>query len=183
MVDLDLVLSKGDWKFDGDAEGSYQEQEYNDENQVIGLTTTDYAYALDGLMIGDQPQTAYVAGLTVKPISGLRIQGLYKMYSDNYADWSPDSREIDGDVDRSQVWKAPAYNKLDLHLSYKLPEIAGLDMTINAHIFNALDDVYVQDAVDNSKYNGYGDKVHAAHNAEVFLGIPRYYNVGLSVNF
>ena len=183
MVDLDLVLSKGDWKFDGDAEGSYQEQEYNEENQVIGLTTTDYAYALDGLMIGDQPQTAYVAGLTVKPISGLRIQGLYKMYSDNYADWSPDSREISGDADRSQVWKAPAYNRLDLHLSYKLPEIAGLDMSINAHIFNALDDVYIQDAVDNSKYNGYGDKVHAAHNAEVFLGTPRYYNVGLSVNF
>ena len=183
MVDLDLVLSKGDWKFDGDAEGSYQEQEYNEENQVIGMTTTDYAYALDGLMIGDQPQTAYVAGLTVKPISGLSVQGLYKMYSDNYADWSPDSREIDGDVDRSQVWKAPAYNRLDLHLSYKLPEIAGLDMSINAHIFNALDDVYIQDAVDNSKYNGYGDKVHAAHNAEVFLGTPRYYNIGLSVNF
>ena len=183
MVDLDLVLSKGDWKFDGDAEGSYQEQEYNEENQVIGMTTTDYAYALDGLMIGDQPQTAYVAGLTVKPITGLRIQGLYKMYSDNYADWSPDSREISGDADRSQVWKAPAYNRLDLHLSYKLPEIAGLDMSINAHIFNALDDVYIQDAVDNSKYNGYGDKVHAAHNAEVFLGTPRYYNIGLSVNF
>ena len=183
MVDLDLVLSKGDWKFDGDAEGSYQEQEYNEENQVIGMTTTDYAYALDGLMIGDQPQTAYVAGLTVKPISGLSVQGLYKMYSDNYADWSPDSREISGDADRSQVWKAPAYNRLDLHLSYKLPEIAGLDMSINAHIFNALDDVYIQDAVDNSKYNGYGDKVHAAHNAEVFLGTPRYYNIGLSVNF
>ena len=183
MVDLDLVLSKGSWKFDGDAEGSYQEQEYNDENQVIGLTTTDYAYALDGLMVGDQPQTAYVGGLTVKPIKGLRIQGLYKMYSDNYADWSPDSREISGDADRSQVWKAPAYNKLDLHLSYKLPEIAGLDLTLTGHIFNALDGIYVQDAVDNSQYNGYGDKMHLAHNAEVFLGTPRYYNVGLSVNF
>ena len=183
MVDLDLVLSKGSWKFDGDAEGSYQEQEYNDDNQVIGLTTTDYAYALDGLMVGDQPQTAYVGGLTVKPIKGLRIQGLYKMYSDNYADWSPDSREISGDADRSQVWKAPAYNKLDLHLSYKLPEIAGLDLTLTGHIFNALDGIYVQDAVDNSQYNGYGDKMHLAHNAEVFLGTPRYYNVGLSVNF
>ena len=183
MVDLDLVLSKGSWKFDGDAEGSYQEQEYNDDNQVIGLTTTDYAYALDGLMVGDQPQTAYVGGLTVKPIDGLRIQGLYKMYSDNYADWSPDSREIDGDVDRDQVWKAPAYNRLDLHLSYKLPTIAGLDMTLHGHLFNALDGIYVQDAVDNSQYNGYGDKMHLAHNAEVFLGTPRYYNVGLSVNF
>ena len=89
---------------------------------------------------------------------------------------SPDSREVDGDADRAQVWKTPSYGKLDLHLSYKLPEIAGLDMTLSGHIFNVLDDVYIQDAVDNSKYNGYGDKVHAAHNAEVFLGTPRSFN-------
>ena len=56
-------------------------------------------------------------------------------------------------------------------------------MTLSAHLFNALDNIYVQDAVDNSKYNGYGDNVHAAHNAEVFLGTPRNFNVGLSVNF
>ena len=56
-------------------------------------------------------------------------------------------------------------------------------MTLSGHIFNALDDIYIQDAVDNSKYNGFGDKVHAAHNAEVFLGTPRHFNVGLTVNF
>jgi len=184
MVDLDLALSKGTWKFDGDAKGDYQEQEYNDNDQVIGMKTTEYTYALNNLFVGDMPQTAYVGGLTIKPIKGLNIQGLFKMYDDNYSDWSPDSREVDGDdVDRSQVWKAPGYSKLDLHLSYKLPQVAGLDMTLSAHLFNALDNVYVQDAVDNSKYNGYGDKVHAAHNAEVFLGTPRNFNVGLSVNF
>ena len=37
------------------------------------------------------------------------------------------------------------YSKLDLHLSYKLPEIAGLDLTLHGHVFNALDNVYVQD--------------------------------------
>tara|TARA_B100000686_G_scaffold353986_1_gene462007 strand:- start:11365 stop:14094 length:2730 start_codon:yes stop_codon:yes gene_type:complete len=183
MVDLDLALSKGKWEFADDAEGSYEEQEFNEDGQVIGMTSTDYSYALKGLMVGDMPQTAYVGGLTVKPMAGLSIQGLYRMYDDNYADWSPDSREIDGDPDRSQVWKAPGYGRLDLHASYKLPKIAGLDMTLSAHLFNALDDVYIQDAVDNSKYNGYGDKVHAAHNAEVFLGTPRYANVGISVNF
>ena len=184
MVDLDLALSKGTWKFAGDAEGNYQENEYNENNEVIGLKTTDYIYALDGLFVGDMPQTAYVGGLTIKPIKGLNIQGLFKMYDDNYSDWSPNSREVDGDdVDRSQVWKAPSYSKLDLHLSYRLPEIAGLDMTLSAHLFNALDNVYVQDAVDNSQYNGYGDKVHAAHNAEVFLGTPRNFNLGLAVSF
>ena len=141
------------------------------------------------------PQTAYVGGLTVKPIKGLSIQGLYKMYDNHYADWSPSAREVEVgdpapitgetsyDADRAQVWKAPGYSKLDLHLAYKLPEIAGLDLTLTGHVFNALDDVYVQDAVDNSKYNGYGDKLHLAHNAEVFLGTPRYYNIGLTVNF
>ena len=183
MVDLDVVVSVGDWYFDGDAKGDYTEMEYNDDNQIIGQTSTEYEYALNGLMVGDMPQTAYVGGLTIKPIDGLRIQGLYKWYDNHYSDWSPDSREVDGDADRAQVWKTPSYGKMDLHLSYKLPEIAGLDMTISGHVFNVLDDVYVQDAVDNSKYNGFGDKVHAAHNAEVFLGSPRSFNVGLAVNF
>jgi len=183
MVDLDVAVSIGDWYFDGDAKGDYTEMEYNDDNQIIGQTSTEYEYALNNLKVGDMPQTSYVGGLTVKPIEGLSLQGLYRWYDNHYADWSPDSREVEGDADRAQVWKSPSYGKLDLHLSYKLPEIAGLDMTLSGHIFNALDDVYVQDAVDNSKYNGYGDKVHAAHNAEVFLGTPRSFNVGLSVNF
>ena len=183
MVDLDVAVSIGDWYFDGDAKGDYTELEYNEENQVIGQTSTEYEYALNNLKVGDMPQTAYVGGLTIKPIDGLRIQGLYRWYDNHYSDWSPDSREVDGDADRAQVWKTPSYGKLDMHLSYKLPEIAGLDMTLSGHIFNVLDDVYIQDAVDNSKYNGYGDKVHAAHNAEVFLGTPRSFNVGLSVNF
>ena len=183
MVDLTLVYSKGDWFFDGDAIGDYQEMEYNEDGQVVGQMTTQYTYALDELKVGDMPQTAYVGGLTLKPIKGLSIQGLYKMYDDNYADWSPDAREVDGDEDRAQVWQAPGYSKLDLHFAYELPEVAGLDLTLTGHLFNALDDVYVQDAVDNSKYNGYGDKLHLAHNAEVFLGTPRHFNLGLTVNF
>ena len=183
MVDLDVAVSIGDWYFDGDAKGDYTKMEYNENNEIIGQTSEEYEYALANLKVGDMPQTSYVGGLTVKPIKGLSVQGLYRWYDNHYADWSPDSREVEGDADREQVWKTPSYGKLDLHLSYKLPEIAGLDMTIHGHLFNALDNVYIQDAVDNSKYNGYGDKLHLAHNAEVFLGTPRSFNLGLSVNF
>ena len=63
MVDFDVAISLGDWAFDGDAKGDYQEMEYNEEGQVIGQTTTEYEYALDGLKIGDMPQTSYVGGL------------------------------------------------------------------------------------------------------------------------
>ena len=76
MVRLDGAVSFGNWKFDGDAKGNYQENEYNDEGQVIGLKTTPYSYALDGLWVGDMPQTAYVMGATLTPIKGLRLQGL-----------------------------------------------------------------------------------------------------------
>ena len=186
MLDLMFVASFGNWKFDGDAEGTYQENEYNDEGQVVGFSTTEYAYALDGLYVGDMPQTAFVLGMTLKPVKGLMIQAIHKTYDKNYSDWSPDAREFDGtndDADRSQVWEAPGYSKLDLHMSYKLPQVKGLDMTLNGHIFNVLDEVFVQDAVDNSRYNSYGTKAHLAHNAEVFLGTPRYANIGLTINF
>lgn len=185
LVELDFVASFGNWTFDGDADGTYQENEYNDQNQVIGLKTTEYAYALDKLFVGDMPQTSYIVGVTVKPAKGFRIQSVFKAYDKNYADWSPDAREIEegSDPDRDQVWMAPGYSNVDLHMSYRLPEIAGLNISLTGHIFNLLDNVYVQDAVDNSQYNGYGDKEHKAHNAEVFLGTPRYANLGLSVNF
>mgnify|MGYP001452593051 CR=1 FL=1 len=84
-------------------------------------------------------------------------------------------------ADRAQVWKTPSYGKLDLHLSYKLPEIAGLDMTLHGHVFNALDAIYVQDATDNSSYNSFNDDgEHDASSAEVYLGTPRYFNMGLT---
>ena len=186
MLDLMFVASFGNWKFDGDAEGTYQENEYNSEGQVVGFSTTEYAYALDGLYVGDMPQTAYVLGVTLKPVKGLMVQAIHKTYDKNYSDWSPGAREYDGtddDADRSQVWEAPGYSKLDLHMSYKLPKVKGLDMTLNGHIFNVLDEVFVQDAVDNSRYNSWGTKEHMAHNAEVFLGTPRYANIGLTINF
>ena len=57
-------------------------------------------YAFNNLMVGDMPQKSYVGGLTLKPIKGLRVQGLYRYYTDHYSDWSPDAREIeDGDPD------------------------------------------------------------------------------------
>ena len=44
-------------------------------------------------------QNIYVGGLTIKPIDGLRVQGLYRWYDNHYSDWSPDSREVEGDID------------------------------------------------------------------------------------
>ena len=63
---------------------------------------------------------------------------------------------------------------------------SGYDLTLFLHVFNALDAIYVQDAVDNSSYNGYYSNETGRHNAmsaEVFLGSPRYFNMGVTFRF
>lgn len=183
MLRLDAAISLGTWKFDGDADGTYTE--YTDSGPV----QTKYAYALDGLFVGDMPQTSYMLAATVKPISGLSVMALVNMYDKNYSDWSPDAREYDPDdtdatPDTDQVWQAPGYSRVDLHIYYDLPiQLGSVKLQAFAHVFNALDATFIQDAVDNSQYNGYGDVSHSATRAEVFFGTPRYINAGLAVRF
>jgi outer membrane cobalamin receptor len=212
MVRVDAALSFGTWEFVGDAGGTYTE---------LGSTQTEYQYALDGLKVGDMPQTAMVFGATITPIEGLRIQALLNWYDDNYSDWSPDSRQVndygddgeegdgnageieswetaydngEGDgvisdtewtyADRVQVWNAPSYTKIDVHAYYDIPvQLGNTKLQAFVHIFNLFDEVYIQDAVDNSQYNGWGGTSHDADNAEVFLGTPRYINAGINVRF
>ncbi len=194
MLRLDASISLGDWAFTDDASGNLVYDLFDSTGVVTGQGSLSYDYALKDLKVGDMPQTAYVFGATLTPIQGLRLQALYSIYDDNYSDWSPDSRAYDGDdtnADRAQVWMAPGYSKMDIHASYDLPKIAGINAQLFLHIFNALDETYVQDAVDHSQYNGFkitdadGNTIndHTAARAEVFLGTPRYSNFGLKLRF
>ena len=185
MLRLDASLGMGTWKFVSDASGEYQEAEFDTLGNVTGQTSTTYEYALNDLYVGDMPQTGMSFGATLTPMPGLSVQALFNYYDKNYSDWSQGAREVDsgGEADREQVWMAPSYSKLNLHVNFDLTDMTGMPITAFAHVFNALDDVYVQDATDNSQYNSYGDKTHAAHNAEVFLGTPRYFNLGLTYSF
>jgi len=178
MLRLDFAASFGTWKFAGDASGIYTD--YSEET----TTQTKYSYALKDLWVGDMPQTGLVIGATATPLPGLSIQGVMNYYDKNYADWSPGDREIEGGTaDREQVWMAPSYSKIDLHAYYNLPmQVAGTNIQLFAHMFNLTDALFIQDATDNSQYNGL-DKDHDADSAEVFFGTPRYMNMGLSVRF
>jgi len=178
MLRLDFAASFGNWKFAGDASGIYTD--YSEET----TTQTKYSYALKDLWVGDMPQTGLVIGATATPLPGLSIQGVMNYYDKNYADWSPGDREIEGGTaDREQVWMAPSYSKIDLHAYYNLPmQVAGTNIQLFAHMFNLTDALFIQDATDNSQYNGL-DKDHDADSAEVFFGTPRYMNMGLSVRF
>jgi hypothetical protein len=171
---LDGALSIGNWEQTSDSPALYKsyEDDYSEELTVY----------TDGLKIGDAPQTQLAIGASVFPIEGLSAQVVYKYYDNYYADYNI-SQRIDSE-DKEQSWQIPSYGLMDLHLSYWLPFKLGNSVRINvfAHVFNALDATYIQDALDNSDYNAW-DYDHDADDAEVFFGLPRFFNVGAIVEF
>ncbi|NHZ87081.1 MAG: TonB-dependent receptor plug domain-containing protein, partial [Planctomycetia bacterium] len=173
---VDLAASYGDWRFVDDAKGTYKDR--------VNNTSTDYEYSVKDLKVGDMPQTMVAIGATFFPIDGLSLQGIVNWYDRNYADWDPAGREkVEGkEADRGQSWEAPSYYKIDFHGTYNLPfDLNGITFQAFVHIFNVLDEVFIQDALDNSQYNSW-DKDHDADDAEVFFGLPRSFNVGINVN-
>lgn len=187
VVRFDLAFSKGIWEYTEDISGTYVVDISKDSTEA-------YNYYLDGLKVGDAPQTQLYAGVSLFPFKGFQAQLGYRYYTDYYSEFDPFSRT--NASDREQVWKIPAYGLLDLHINYNVPlNISGVELTIFAHVFNLLDELYVQDAVDNSTYNSwYEDKngnfqadygefyePHNASAAEVYPGLPRTYNLGFSI--
>ncbi len=181
---LDLSAALGNWKYTDDVSGVYKDYSSGGANDV------HYNFYIDGLKSGDAPQTQLAVVGSVYPVTGLSARFVGRYYDNHYADWDPFSRtrleDVDGDGnanERPQSWKAPGYFVMDFHGTYDLPfDFKGVQVQLFAHVFNLLDATYIQDAVDNSKYNAW-DHDHDIDDAEVFFGLPRTFNVGLSVAF
>jgi hypothetical protein len=175
MFRLDVAGSVGNWSYLNDVSGQYKDYDNLDQ------PTVDYNFYLDGLKVGDAPQTQVAIAPSFYPVKGLMVQAVYRYYMKHYADFNPLDR--DDISDRTESWQAPDYGVLDFHASYKLPVSLGpVGLSVFGHVFNALDEIYVMDAVDNSAYNGFSD-THSASDAEVYLGLPRSFNVGLQFNY
>lgn len=170
---LDGAVSLGNWKYNDDVSGSYVKD--------IGAGTKEaYNYYIKDLKVGDAPQTQLALSATFVPVKGLRAQLVYRWNGSYYADFDPFSRN--DNTDRAQVWQIPNFSLFDLHFAYNLPTNMA-NITVFAHVFNLLDELYVQDAVDNSSYNAYtaNGKNHSADDAEIFVGLPRTFNLGVSI--
>ncbi|MBU0561164.1 MAG: TonB-dependent receptor [Bacteroidetes bacterium] len=187
LVRVDLSASFGNWKYTENVSGEYENYKTDGTIEII-----NYNYYIKDLKVGDQPQTQMAFSATFFPISGLVASAVYKYFDNNYANFTPFGRTNPADTDES--WKIPSYGLLDLHLAYDIPfQFSGVNLQLFANVFNALDELYVMDAADNSSYVSYkidkdGDgkretiaDPHGASAAEVFAGLPRTFNVGISI--
>lgn len=187
-IAIGAFASFAKWEYTKDVTGTYK-----DYDETIGEIEEEYTYYVEGLKVGDAPQRQFGLNVAAYPVKNLRVQLDFKHNSKYYADWDPFSREDDGsgEIDREQVWQLPDYMLFDFHISYKINFKKNLGLEVFGHVFNLLDELYVQDAVDNSRYNGFyggenpGDPVfnHDVNTAEVFVGMPRTFNVGAKFSF
>ncbi len=175
---FDGALSIGYWKYTSDPSGLYQDYA-NGSDAVL------YNFYVNGLMVGDAPQTQLALQGSVYPLKGMQFRLVFRYNANYYADWDPFTRTDPND--RGQVWKTPAYTIYDLHFSYKLPvDLYGVNLDLFAHVFNLFNTIYIQDATDDSQYNAYnavGSQTHSASDAEVYLGMPRTFNLGISLSY
>jgi outer membrane cobalamin receptor len=177
FIGLGGIASIGNWKYLNDVQAIIQY-----EDGTVYDTVNVYA---DGLRVGDAPQTQFALWTNIYPVKGLNFQLIWRHNANHYADFNPTSR--DDENDRTQSWKTPSYSVFDMHINYSLPLKGRVGVEVFGHVFNLFDTFYIQDAVDNSSYNGYygydDNLSHTANSAEVFLGLPRTFNVGVRVNF
>ncbi len=174
FVRFDASGSLGDWTYTDDV--SARIKDYSDEGK---LDNVELDFYIKDLKVGDAPQTQLSLSSTIYPIDGFNIEFVYKYYTNHYAEFDPFSRTDEND--RTQSWEAPSYGLFDLHAFYNLPiDIQGVELTAFAHVYNLFDIEYISDAEDNSRFNSF-DLDHDADDAEVFFGLPRTFNIGVSV--
>jgi len=212
MLRLDAAVSMGDWKYVGDAVGDYKEYETNTtveyEYGVDGLYVGDMpqrSYILGASVFP-------ISGLAISADFSMydKFYADWNPADREINDWGADGLEDTDDAgeddgvisdaerdlaDREHSWQVPGFSVINLHGTYDLPiKVGGFSFQAFFHVFNALDATYISDALDNSQYNAYTDDVdpndptddgyhHAADDAEVYLGLPRYMNFGVSVRF
>jgi len=136
---------------------------------------------LSGVKVGDAPQTQLAYAITAFPRSGMHVVLTGRSYTKHFADFDPA-----GYSERnSPVWEAPGYTVFDLKAGYNFDK-GRFGFRLFLHVFNVANTFYVQDAVNNSRFHSYslnGINMGRADDAEVFLGLPRTFNLGTRVIF
>jgi iron complex outermembrane receptor protein len=171
---LDLGASFADWVYTDNVIGTSRDA--NGEPR-----STEDTYYVKGLYVGDAPQNQVMSTVTYSPLKDVNFKASYRWYGKHYAAFNPFDVQDESD-EGVQVWRAPSYGVVDLHVNAKVAEFGGNSLVVFGHVFNATNAIFIQDALNNSPYNAV-DKESKAQDAEIFLGLPRNFNVGVRYNF
>ncbi len=186
-LNIEGMLSWGDWIWDSNAEGYF----YNQIGQPIqDLTNGLLADGIGapnhlkttlkqkGVKVGGSAQTTGALSVTFLPFKGFRIGADWTMSARNYSDFyiSGSSLGTKG-IDIDSLWEIPWGQQLDLNASYRF-NIGGVKATLYGNVYNLFNYNYVMDAETPT------DKAGSWQNAySVFYSFGRTYSVRMKVYF
>ena len=183
-LELNAMLSVGDWKWDSNATG-YAFDEYgnplNSNGQIVEAGSPDQAWAkinLKGIRVGGSAQTTAALGANVKLGNGLRIGADWTLYARNYAYYSLSGSNLGLGQEKTILdpWRVPTASQIDLNASYRF-KIGGLSTTLSGNVNNLLNYFYLSKA-----YNPQSGVV-SSESIYGYYAFGRTASVRLKVNF
>lgn len=170
-LELMVMGSFGDWKWQGTASGVIQD----DDQNVIGEET----FYVDGLNVGDAAQTTGMLGASYRFPFGITVDASWSVYDRIYASFQPSDRTSEADQG-IQPFELPSYQLVDAGLTWKF-DLFGYDAVLRGNVNNLFDEIFVMEAQDR------GDDTQTdqerLESSRVWYGFGRTWNVGLNVRF
>jgi len=140
FLEVNGMLSIGDWHYKGNATGSLFDENNNPFTPQDGQTTK--TLYVDKIKVSDAAQTTASLGLTVTPVKSFNIFGTWNYY-DNY--YSVFDITKASNTDTKGALKLPNYNLFDLGLSYTFNLLNGHKLTLTGNVYNVFDTYYISD--------------------------------------
>jgi hypothetical protein len=189
-VELNAMLSLGNWKWDRDSVVGYA---YNEQGlpvtadaQITEIGAPDHYWAkinMKGIHVGGQAQTTANFGVTFKPFKGFRIGGEYTLYDRNYSYYSFSGSDLTPGKAMNIVepYRCPVGGALDLRASYTF-DMGGVRATIGGNVTNVLNQYYIEKAWSATTSTS-SVAENTKDNIYFFYNKGRQWNIRLKIMF
>lgn len=182
-LDVNTMLSFGDWFYEGNAEAMTYETATRQPYVISGATSNRLPLLLDKTRVGGTAQVTTNVGVILTPISRFKINFDWRHINNLYANFDVYAFS-DSETASKGSLKLPSYNLFDLSFSYKLPLVKKQFVTFGLNLYNLLDSHYIAESQDNihaTETNKLYKKVDVRNR--VYFGFGRTYNFSFRYSF
>ncbi len=187
-LEINGMFSWGDWEWASNAKGYFYDMSGQPLKDTAtgeiasGIMADDHAWVKlnqKGIKVGGSAQTTAALGVTLRPMTGLRIGVDWNVYARNYSDYEVNAGSLiqNNDYDVVDPWTIPWGNQFDLSASYRF-KIGNVRATIYANLNNVFNQEYITDAYIKANGPATWDSAYG-----VFYAFGRTFSVKLKVNF
>lgn len=186
-LNIDGMLSVGNWKWDSNASGYFFNQLGEPLKNVngdvaSGIYAPDHLHATinqKGIKVGGTAQITGSVSAAFIPFKGVKVGADWVFNSNNYSDFDISNSDLEngGVIAVEKPWRIPWGQQLDLNASYRF-KLGNLNATLYGNVYNLFNYNYIVDASYKCSQAANWENVF-----KVFYSFGRTYSLRLKVNF